>query len=431
MQMENKDFDQLMRSMLQDAEVEAPKGSWEAISAALDKAEAKKKPITLWWKRAAAASAVAAAMVAGVFLFKDTPKQDNIDVVAQSNVTPLMDNSSANGSFDASEEVSEPVEVVPSAGRNIVAVAGPSKSANASSYVPSAVTSAGKVASDYEAEEVSENKTAEVVPEGVAEETPKVVSEVVTEDKAEAIEEVKESAKDKTPAEETFVDPFAGLQEESYNKPSRLSFTAGGNFQTNGSATAAKPSTFKVNGSGVYSETTIVQDSKDSKYAVPITLGAGVRYHFDNKWSLGTGLTYSRLERNFDGTYYEGGTTNSMTGNVRHTIHYVGIPLNVYYELMKNDKLHLYSFAGGAIEKGIYNNYVIKSGSSTTRFHPSVKGVMPSLQAGFGLEYRVNSLFGIYADPSFKYYFKGNQPTSIRTQQPLMFNFELGLRFDL
>ena len=40
-------------------------------------------------------------------------------------------------------------------------------------------------------------------------------------------------------------------------------------------------------------------------------------------------------------------------------------------------------------------------------------------------------LFRSYVDPSLRWYIPGNQPKSIRTQQPLMMNFEVGLRFDL
>ena len=41
-----------------------------------------------------------------------------------------------------------------------------------------------------------------------------------------------------------------------------------------------------------------------------------------------------------------------------------------------------------------------------------------------------NSVF-IYSDPGIRYYFDCGQPRSIRTQQPLMMNFEVGLRFGL
>jgi hypothetical protein len=37
---------------------------------------------------------------------------------------------------------------------------------------------------------------------------------------------------------------------------------------------------------------------------------------------------------------------------------------------------------------------------------------------------------GLYLDPGVNYYFPGNQPRSIRTDKPLLLNFDAGLRFN-
>ena len=46
----------------------------------------------------------------------------------------------------------------------------------------------------------------------------------------------------------------------------------------------------------------------------------------------------------------------------------------------------------------------------------------------FSHKFLVGNFLGIYIDPSLRYYFDNNQPKSIRTAQPLMFGFEMGLR---
>ena len=38
---------------------------------------------------------------------------------------------------------------------------------------------------------------------------------------------------------------------------------------------------------------------------------------------------------------------------------------------------------------------------------------------------------GVYIDPGVRYYFPGQQPKSVRTDNPLLVTFEAGLRFDL
>jgi hypothetical protein len=61
----------------------------------------------------------------------------------------------------------------------------------------------------------------------------------------------------------------------------------------------------------------------------------------------------------------------------------------------------------------------------------AVKGVQLSANAGIGVEFLLGRYVGIYIDPSVRYYFNCKQPNSIRTAQPLMLGFEMGLRFNL
>ena len=53
-----------------------------------------------------------------------------------------------------------------------------------------------------------------------------------------------------------------------------------------------------------------------------------------------------------------------------------------------------------------------------------------SVGAGLGVEFRLGRTLGLYLDPGVNYYFPGNQPRSIRTDKPLMLNFDAGLRFN-
>jgi hypothetical protein len=72
---ENKytESDNLMRSILSQAEEEVPAHVWEGISSELDRLDAAKKtrPVVLWFRRSAVAAAAAAAIVAGVFISRN------------------------------------------------------------------------------------------------------------------------------------------------------------------------------------------------------------------------------------------------------------------------------------------------------------------------------------------------------------------------
>ena len=111
---------------------------------------------------------------------------------------------------------------------------------------------------------------------------------------------------------------------------------------------------------------------------------------------------------------------------------YVGVPVNLYYDLYRtsDELMNLYAWGGGSAEICVSNKYRLMSAPGTVI--PDKAGAFQfSAAVGLGLEFRLADKLGLYVDPSVRYYFHGNQPKSIRTDKPFMFNFEAGLRFDL
>ena len=119
-----------------------------------------------------------------------------------------------------------------------------------------------------------------------------------------------------------------------------------------------------------------------------------------------------------------------VSGKVRNTQHYVGIPLNAYYEIVSKDFINLYAYAGGTAEKCVLCNYEVLT-DPVINHREDVGGVQLSANAGIGVEFMLGQYVGLYLDPSLRYYFNCKQPKSIRTAQPLMLGFEMGLRFKL
>ena len=117
--------------------------------------------------------------------------------------------------------------------------------------------------------------------------------------------------------------------------------------------------------------------------------------------------------------------------NIKHTIQYIGIPVNLYYDLVSNRFMTMYTFAGGSVEKGIVQKYTIPGSGGTEVWKQKVPGLQGSAALGLGVQMKLSDHLGLYVDPSARYYFGANQPKSIRTQQKVMFNLELGVRFDL
>ncbi|MBO4743143.1 MAG: outer membrane beta-barrel protein, partial [Bacteroidales bacterium] len=171
-----------------------------------------------------------------------------------------------------------------------------------------------------------------------------------------------------------------------------------------------------------------ITESSTSTYGVPFTIGLGARFNVAPKLSLGTGLEYSLLTRTFTGSY-----SDSYTGSIAHNVQYVGIPVNVYYDLFstRDNLLNLYAWGGGSAEVCVANSYKLLGSESAPTIKDNAGSMQFSAALGLGFQFKLSDKLGLYVDPAVRYYFHGNQPKSIRTDKPLMFNMEAGLRFNL
>ena len=173
-------------------------------------------------------------------------------------------------------------------------------------------------------------------------------------------------------------------------------------------------------------KTGVTETSTNSTYGLPVSFGVGVKIGLSDRWSVGVGANYSILTRQFYGKYTDVDKNIDIHSDIRNTLHYIGIPLNAYYDIVDKDRVNLYAYAGGTVEKCVADAYHVLSDSIYHR--DNVDGMQLSANVGFGVEFMLGKHLGLYIDPSVRYYFDCNQPKSIRTVQPLMFGFEMGLR---
>lgn len=169
-----------------------------------------------------------------------------------------------------------------------------------------------------------------------------------------------------------------------------------------------------------------LSETGESSYAIPLTFGVDARFYLSDRISLGTGVQYTILSRSFQGTY-KGEKGLSVT----HALHYVGIPLNLYADIVLNNSFDFYAFGGAAAEIAVKNQYNISTSTGIEPLSESVDGLQWSVGAGVGLQFNLSNTIGIFVDPSLNYYFDCNQPRSIRTESPFVFNLKAGLRFNL
>lgn len=392
--------DLLMRAILEQGQEEVPARVWDGVAAGLDRIHGRRRKVTLWWRSAVAAASVAAA-VAVVFL---TPSQQDMLVpeAADEDMIAVVEN---------------PVPQMQSPAEESVISA--SKTQNLTAYVPE-TRYVPTAANAHETVKPQTVMPEDVRPEAAKPETAKPVP---------APEKEQKTVADVTVKQEN--DPFME-EETSVNtgRNTRTSIVLSGIAGTNSVRNNVLKNPMRLPSIGnTPVKTGITENNSNSTYGVPLSFGAGVKIDFPSRWSLGIGINYTLLTRTFYGSYTsvkDGKISDPLFSDIRNSQQYVGIPVNLFYNLVSNDNLNFYAYAGGTVERCLSDSYEVMNYSII--HNEPAKGLQLSANAGIGVEFLLGNHFGIYIDPSLRYYFDCGQSKSIRTAQPLMFGFEIGLR---
>lgn len=141
----------------------------------------------------------------------------------------------------------------------------------------------------------------------------------------------------------------------------------------------------------------------------PVRFGLSLRYRLNDHWSVESGLSYARLSSDITTTI------DGTTIVTEQRLNYIGLPLNISYDVWKTRHFALYVSAGCMIEKSL--------DTSPWQF---------SLNGSAGAEYKLTDFFSLYAEPGLGYYFKdGSTTPTIYQDHPFNFNLSFGLRFNL
>ena len=403
-----KEFDLSVKSLMAEAEEEVPSRVWEAIDARLP----QRNPAPVWWRWAGVAFA-AAAVVLFAFIISGTFKQPSIDILPQS------------------ETIVADIPTIPSTApiekaETETAAAEPARPLIRKPAATSPVTPAENKTVIIEEENVVPDSTAEeeVAPE--IQEKPIFSIERRNEKPSETSIEGKDIDWD------TYFDD--GNSGKSEGKKMAVDF--GGIMGSNDGVSKssilygieALPTTEPSYQTGISEKST-------SLYGIPLSFGFGLRFYITDNFSIGTGLNYSLLTRSFTGDYIQADNGQIAKyikdADVINHIHYIGIPVNAYFDILQSNLIQFYAFGGATFEKGIGSNFRITGDGLTESYRESVKGIQTSAALGIGIQFNVAKSWSLYLDPSARYYFDCDQPKSVRTQKPFMFNFEVGIRYNL
>lgn len=418
------DFDLELKRMLQDAEEEVPSRIWHAVSDELDRRD-RRKVVALRWRRAAVGFAAAAAVLSGIFVFLGRDRAAEPDLTATA-----VKEQAASTDMTAEETVPTIEEQIVSAGTALADVPARSSRSTVSETVPSEIVPADAFAP-------AEEETADAVvetPSEVTVETEAVSNEnevVATPESASLVQDpVARPAETDTRTAITGTpdDPFAWPEDTEADEGRHLpSLVVAGNAMTN-DFSGQDIRQMRAPASGIKTRTG-VEDKGSSTFSIPITFGLGVRFDLSDRWAVGTGINWSKLSRTFNGVYTD--NERNINSEIVNDIHYIGIPLNLYFNIFDSRNLRFYAWGGGSVEKGLVSRFRIQSNTGDIYYKESVNGLQWSAAAGLGLEFLLGEHLGLYLDPSTRYYFDCGQPLSIRTKRPFMMNYEVGLRFNL
>lgn len=174
--------------------------------------------------------------------------------------------------------------------------------------------------------------------------------------------------------------------------------------------------TYSDSGSGLSNLWTSSQYHEE-KHDRPITIGLQVGIPVADKWSVATGLAYTYLHSEI-----EDGTALSSI-HTDQKLHFIGVPVQLNYQLYNNRYCNIYIGTGGRIDFGV-------SGKTNHESHLSHLPVNYSLKASTGVQVKLFKSLNLYAEPSVQY----NIPGSTRyktyyTEHKTMFDLQLGIRF--
>lgn len=171
---------------------------------------------------------------------------------------------------------------------------------------------------------------------------------------------------------------------------------------------------------------------EEYSHKIPVKVGLTARYNITGRLGVETGLTYSVLSSSVK-------TGNSETGNNwstgSQTLHYLGIPLNISFNILNSRYVNIYVTGGGMMEKSISGNiktdeYVDGKFARTLTAKISPKGLQWSVNAAAGVQANILPQLGVFVEPGVSHHFKnGSRVRSIYTDKPTDFSLVFGLRY--
>ena len=167
---------------------------------------------------------------------------------------------------------------------------------------------------------------------------------------------------------------------------------------------------------------------RTSHHLMPVTWSLALKYRLTHRFSLESGLSYSRLASDFE----MGADGNTI--REQQTLHYLGIPMKGIYNMHDRKRWSVYGSIGLTTEIPIrstllsdfYVNGLYEAGEKTTFCAPW----QFSTTFGLGLQIHLTPSVGFFVEPSLQYFIPTHSDIeTYRTEHPFTFSLPLGIRY--
>jgi len=389
---ENRDIEKMFKTGLGDLEAPVPEAAWENIQARLEK---KKRKGIIWWRYGAAAGL---AVFLGYQFFANFSSENT------------------SSTYTARQE-STVIEQKDSSEKSLSLVQPGVPAAEKQSPVQQAIENekpSGQLANEKEI--VPHVKTTEDLAVSPPDSKPKpdVIPTDLNPEKEEIVEELLDTEKRKDiPAQEKTVAPVennkpnqaTNIPYKPDNNPATWLLAAnigsGSSVGGTGSTASGNENILSVRTVGTDTRSPdefsdpLVNDYETIDFMPPLIFGMSVSRVLSRRWNLDAGLSYSQLSSK---------TTAANSPSQTNVIRYLGFPVTARYDFGNRRKIGLF-LAGSIVPEVSLGGSQTTEGSEVTS-SIARSGWQHSVALGAGVDYKINKIFTLYAQPSYSYYFK-------------------------
>lgn len=414
--MKHNDWTDKLYDRLSDHKAGPPVGLWDKIESSLDKREKRARVVHMrMWAAAAAAMLL---LVIGLGYKLNEPTIAELDRInsLESGKQGRPDNVVAQGHDDAqvsdTPDAPETMAVAQTSGRTVVPSAGLLAELDDKEAVGN--DAGQKESGRIEKEAVSENAA-------VNKEETKAVGSDRSDNRAE---KGNVSTGNRVFPEQVYHEHGAKRENSKWAVGAYSSNVLGNSNSMNGVNMVSKINAlYAMTENMLRANSSAFSDNKeDKKHYQPISFGLTANYALTDRISLTSGLVYTKLSSDFIHI------SDGEEAKDSQTLHYLGVPLNVNYNVWSTNRFKTYVTLGGQADF----NVSAKVETEGVKTNLNKDRVQFSLNAAAGAQYDIIPQLGVYVEPGVRYYIdNGSVIENYFKDKPLGFSLQLGLRLNI